>query len=422
MKRLPPASLLLLGLLGVWAWLAVPPARAANTITAANCSSAVVQLAVNAATDGDTVIIPAGSCAWSSGITLTGKGIHLKGAGKGLVTLTHNAGASSLVSVTEDATHLIEISDLRFVEGTGTADNHLVVGGSGRPVLVHDNYFETNGKLLRSIRWSSNKGVLWNNEFYSNRQDDQAIVFVNGLDSSWATPDTLGARDVTGEANVYVEDNLFTELYLQALDFDSNSRVVVRYNTFEHSGLASHGADTSEAGTRHWEIYDNTFTFMDFGGCNNPQTPPLNWFLYLRGGSGIIADNVWADINSCTWGNKPEINMTVQNLRRTSGPYPCWTTYPAPRQIGQGHNGTSFVTDPVYIWGNTGGGNSNPGLSDYSPNECGAGAPSVTQFIQAGRDYVVGAPKPGYVKYTYPHPLRSFAATTVRVFLPLIRR
>jgi hypothetical protein len=31
----------------------------------------------------------------------------------------------------------------------------------------------------------------------------------------------------------------------------------------------------------------------------------------------------------------------------------------------------------------------------------------VASFIQAGRDYVVGTPKPGYVKYPYPHPLST---------------
>jgi hypothetical protein len=319
-------------------------------IEAASCSRADVQNAIDRAQDGDTVVIPAGACAWTSPISIQGKGIHLRGASKGDVTITHDAGSETLLEVQEDASHLVEISNLRFIEGNSDADAHLFIGGNGRPVLVHDSYFETDGSMLRSIRWSSNRGVIWGNEFYSNEQNDQAVVFVNTtLDSSWSTPDTMGMRDTTGESNVYVEDNLFRQMYLQALDPDSNSRVVVRHNTFEHSGMASHGADTSEDGTRHWEIHDNTFTFTNFGDCDGSQTPPLNWYFYIRGGTGIIADNVWADINSCAWGNKSEVNMTIQNLRRNSGPYPCWTTYPAPRQVGQSHDGTGYVTDPVYL-------------------------------------------------------------------------
>jgi hypothetical protein len=403
---------LAVGLSGAPATNAAPRAvdAAGSVITAASCGRADVETAINAAQDGDTVRVPAGICVWTTGVTISGKGIHLQGASQGAVTLTHNAGSASLIDVDEDASHLIEISNLRFIEGTGNGDNHLQIESGGRPVLVHDNYFETNGKILRSIRWGSNKGVIWHNEFFSNKQDDQAIVFVNNaLDSSWTTPDTMGMRDTTGESNVYVEDNLFRRIYLQALDPDSNSRVVIRYNTFDNSALASHGADTSEDGVRHWEIYNNTFVFTNFGDCSGAQTLPLNWFFYIRGGTGVIADNVWSDINSCAWSDKPELIMTIQNLRRNSGPYPCWTTYPAPRQIGQSHDGMTPTTDPVYIWGNTGGGNSTPGLSDYSPNECGPGAPSVTQFIQAGRDFIVNVPKPGYVKYYYPHPLRRGA-------------
>src|SRR5262249_16882039 len=151
-------------------------------------------------------------------------------------------------------------------------------------------------------------------------------------------------------------------------------RVVIRHNTFLESGMASHGADTSTYGTRHWEVYDNTFTFTNYGDCSGTLTLGLNWFFYIRGGTGVIADHLWADINSCAWGNKGEIVMIVQNVRRNSGPYPCWLTYPAPHQVGQSFNGTSPVTDPVYIWGNSGGGSSTPALEDYAPNECASGA------------------------------------------------
>lgn len=371
---------------------------------AASCEAADVQAAIDAASDGEVVGIPAGSCAWTTGVKIEGKGIHLTGVSLGDVTITNDAGNDTLLELITDDSHHVELSGLRLIEGATTADAHLAVFGSQRAVKVHDNYFETNGGLLRSIRWGSPRGVVWRNEFFSNRQDDQAIVFLGAADS-WTTADTMGTRDVDGESNVYVEDNLFRELYVQALDPDSNSRVVIRHNRFESSGMASHGADTSEAGTRHWEIYDNTFTFVDLGGCTNTETAPLNWYFFIRGGTGVIADNVMPDIASCVWGDKPEINMTVMNLRRNAGPYPCWTTYPAPRQVGQGHDGTQMITDPVHIWGNSGGGDQEPGLSDYT-NECGPGAPTTADFVQPGRDYIVGSPRPGYTKYPYPHPLR----------------
>jgi len=375
----------------------------AITVAADSCSQPDVQAAINAASDGDTVEIPAGTCSWSAGVSFS-KGIHLKGADPGSVTLIHDANSSYLLEVTEDNTHLTEISNLRFVEGTAAADGHLAVYPGSHPVLVHDSYFETNGGLLRAIRWVPNRGVIWGNEFSSNGQDDQAIVFVNNNDlQSWQTASTMGMDDLNGESNVYVEDNVFQAIPLQTLDPDSNSRVVIRHNLFDESGLASHGADTSEYGTRHWELYDNIFTFTDYGDCDGSLTAGLNWFFYIRGGTGVITNNALPDISSCAWGDKTEIYMTVQNIRRNSGPYPCWTTYPVPHQVGQSHDGVSEVTEPVHIWGNTGGGVA--GVGDFEPDECGNGE-TVTEYIEEGRDFVLG-PKPGYVKFTYPHPLRT---------------
>lgn len=401
-----PGRLLVAGLILGSALFEPPRPAAAATFPADSCARADVQAAIDAAADGDTVVVPPGTCSWTEGIAFN-KAIHLVGQTPGAVTLLHDAGASYLFEVTESPVRSIEIANLRFVEASGSADAHLVVhplAAGGRPVLVHDCYFETGGGLLRSIRWRPNRGVLWSNQFYSNREDDQAIVFVDDENSaSWSTASTMGADDLDGEANVYVEDNLFLELYLQALDPDSNSRVVVRHNVFDNSGMASHGADTSLHGTRHWEIYDNTFLFTDHGDCSGMETLPLNWYFYIRGGTGVIADNTITDISSCAWGDKAEFTMTVQNIRRDAGPFPCWIGYPAPHQVGQSHDGMATVTDPVYIWGNTGVWRND--VVDYQPDECGNGQ-SVADYVQEGRDFVYG-PRPGYAKYAYPHPLRS---------------
>ena len=108
---------------------------------------------------------------------------------------------------------------------------------------------------------------------------------------------------------------------------------------------------------------------------------------------GSQTDNVMANISSGTWGDKPEINFITQQLRRNAGTNACCTTYPCLHQIGQSHNGTSLVTEPLYIWGNTGTGSQTPGLADYNPNEC-PGNNTTAQWVQAGRDYVMGT-KPG---------------------------
>ena len=62
----------------------------AATVTAASCNASDVQTAVNSASNGDTVMIPACSQTnWSSTVTIT-KGITLQGAGQGQTILGDN--------------------------------------------------------------------------------------------------------------------------------------------------------------------------------------------------------------------------------------------------------------------------------------------------------------------------------------------
>jgi hypothetical protein len=377
-----------------------------NNVLQSNGSQSDTQAAINASRGGTTVVIPNGSYTWSAGITIT-RSVNLTGQSKGGVTVTNNAGGNDLITVSGGAVFAVRIGNLNLIQGSGDGSGrHMVVYV---PILLHDCYFETNGRVWRSIQWATNGGIIWNCRFYSNRQDNSGIGFKpTGLDSSWTTNSTIGNRDVKGVANTYVEDCTFKDLFLQAVDFDDNSRTVVRHCTFDNSAIASHGQDTSPAGTRHWEVYDNVFTFTA-SGENYPLN--LNYFFYVRGGTGVIADNVFPNIASQMWGEKGEILMTVFNIRRSSQFVPCQTSYPAARQIGQNYRNGSNVTDPVYIWGNTGSGNyNNPGIVDYQPDQCGNGQLSAN-YIKAGRDYITGSAKPGYSAYPYPHPLRNAIAS-----------
>ena len=69
--------------------LSAAPAPA-NTVTAASCSTSAVQAAITSAATGDTVLIPSGTCAWTSGVTTSGKGITLQGAGSGRIIAYDN--------------------------------------------------------------------------------------------------------------------------------------------------------------------------------------------------------------------------------------------------------------------------------------------------------------------------------------------
>src|SRR5437867_2831879 len=90
----------------------------AATVTATSCSTAAVQAAINSAVNGDTVVIPNGSCTWTSGVTMT-KQIIVSGETKGGVTITHSAGDKSLFTVTTGPTFNSEIRNLTFLVTSG---------------------------------------------------------------------------------------------------------------------------------------------------------------------------------------------------------------------------------------------------------------------------------------------------------------
>lgn len=61
------------------------------TINAASCSQGDVQAAIDSASDGDTVNVPAGSCSWTSSVVIpNSKGIEIIGAGMGQTAIILN--------------------------------------------------------------------------------------------------------------------------------------------------------------------------------------------------------------------------------------------------------------------------------------------------------------------------------------------
>jgi hypothetical protein len=292
--------------------------------------------------------------------------------------------------------------------------------------LIHDCWFSVgNGSGSAAIFAATNQGLVWNCSL-----DDTFSQLALGLQfkwedsigqTSWSTTSTMGVEDTNGATNFYIEDCDF-HAFLNATDFDSDSRVVFRHNSLDNSGMGSHGADTGPIGLRHVEIYDNELVFDDFRDSDGSVTLPLPWFFWMRGGTGVITDNILPAISSTAWGNKLNISFSVLNIRRNTGGYPCWRDYPAPHQVGQGYgpgavhqsyySGANYgrldyytYLEPVYIWGNSGTGANRVGLNAESDDPC-SNNQQLTYYVQAGRDYKLEA-KPGYRKYTYPHPRRS---------------
>jgi hypothetical protein len=394
--------------------------NANNTITT-NGEYRDVQNAIDAASAGAVILLPGGRFEWSDTVIVS-KDVSLQGVGQSPLgqtkdskdtTTISNSRNNGLLIISNPTPFACTLSGITF-DG-GHAHGHDQIGISvNTPALMHDCTFVSKGGLLDLIRFRVNGGVVWNWTFYDYDENEEAISFkdpaggAEGVSPSWSTNDTMGMADTTGTANTYVENCTFDEMAWQALDFDDNSRVVIRYCTFNNSAGTSHGLDSSPYGTRQWEVYNNTYIFSTTGRSMGGKHFPLelDWWFYCRGGTGVVFNNVMPDINTEKWGEKASILFTVFNIRRKSAYIPCQTQWEALHQVGQGYN-AGLVLDPVYVWGNTGGTSYNKlNLNDWEPDQCRDGLYS-SEFIQEARDVYLGTAKPGYTPYTYPHPLRG---------------
>jgi len=409
----------------------------ASTLTAASCNVSDVQTAINSAKDGDTVIIPNGSCSWSSGIS-TAKQITIQGATVGGVTITDadaNAG-DNLLSLTIGNSFHTTIANLRFLPGTGKG-SYISMNGTGLAPLMHDMYFNLpNFQLQHAVSWAVAGGVIWNTTFESTDNIGGACGTQVGSDSgsivikstlSWDAPSTMGTLDSNGDKNLYIEDSTFSYVG-QIPDVDDNGRVVVRHSTISNtSGGLTHGT-TSAFGGRQMEYYNNVFSYTN-------TNRNANRYFWGRAGTALFTQNNIQAISGPCYGTKASFTFTVENASRSSA-HGCATGYMGYHQSGAGAGGTPNVlslvfggqtpldlfqiSDPVYIWNNTGTGQGSLSLNEGDPRGCFSINPATGQYFTTAdlftqnRDYFLdtsGSPtngaKPGWAPYTYPHPLRN---------------
>jgi len=369
----------------------------AATRTAASCSAADVQAAIDAAIAGDTVMVPSGSASWSGGVYLR-KAITLKGGNGGTTTITDG----SLNFIANDA---------RFCYFTFTGGS-IEVSGCTRGLIDHITLNSTSASI----------------EF----------IHVYGPNNAWASDSTIGTAE-----NIFVEDCSFTAGggSAQCTHVNYNGRVVFRHNTitsmkFDMHGIWSNGSPSNYCNwttytdpgyisnahsARHCEVYANTWNGGASNGC-----------MELRGGTGVIYNN------TMTIGAAAD-SITLRDYCASSTDGNCCGTkcpanYPWRDQIGRGKNQT---LEPMYLWNNTANGDQLVGYyHSETPNDwhkiihfesilsaahvtaCGELDPGwtsggatmcdMTSVAQENRDYYVSQ-RSGYVAYTYPHPLQGVA-------------
>ena len=368
----------------------VAPAHAA-TINAASCSQANVASAIASAQVGDIVKVPAGTCSWSGNISYSG--IQLVGAGSSTAGTVITAGK---VTITKHASAYTRLSGIRF---TGT-DQHITANGStsAKPFIIDNNYIRMDVANL-AVQVTTNGGLIHHNQFIALTPTTED-VFTIQTSENWSQAQTLGTSDTTGERNIYFEDNLFNGVSETMPDGDVGARLVIRSNIYTDSSIVFHGGAPSDSspngGIRQFEVYSNTFVRAS-------NSIALNKWIWVRGGTGVIANNNFARAESPddrSYTNKPEIRLSLA----------CPTGYPVQYQVGQSSaTPENPPSRPLLIFGNTGAGATDSNFlrvdsSDTAGGSCG----SPGNYIKSGRDYMLSNAW-GWTPYTYPHPLQSIS-------------
>jgi len=373
----------------------------AETIQAASCSRGDVQKAIDAAHDGDTVEVPAGTATWAAqggnrpAVLISGKVLTLKGAGVDRTVITDgNTAEWKDLLLWIDGGKPARITGFTFKGGARGAAAIAVRHSTGW--RIDHCKFQSNHESRGIWSYADSFGVIDNCSFVGSRQG--VCIKGNGAES-WKKALALG----TAEA-VYIEDCNFADVPLGAVDAYHGARYVFRHNTIMRPGksynafLGHHGCDSGG--------YRSTFSFEIY--ANKMQAAPprgqgAGEVAHLRGGTGVIFNNA---ASGCARG----INATNYRSSKKLGSTLCksWGVcdgtnpndgneepngYPALDQIGRS---THQILEPLYEWDNT-----------LNGKDMDIGVSTGPQHIQKSRDFYNDTKRPGYKPYTYPHPLRE---------------
>ena len=401
-------------------------AASAASYSAASCSSTAVASAITSASSGDTILVPAGTCTWSTPVVLN-KSISVNGAGIDSTIIIGNG-----FSIPTGVDHY-RITGFTFNGNWGS--NFIIQHAQSR--TGNKNFRIDHNKFMNKAYTTSGTilfhgysyGVVDHNIFQDTL--DEILSFGgDGATASTRSPVVGGYENGT----IFVEDNQFTltnacrDHYAPDPNgaaenlFDGNSgpRVVFRYNTIiDHlncrwlSAIETHGFESefSTVGDARAfysvEIYGNTFT------SNYPGVAQAIKFRGLQGG-GVIFNNTFSGTGQ-SFSNFAQLKNLRSQTTNSTGSLSIgnihaagYTEFCHARQSTESTSltcekcnaqpGSCFgQVNNLYIWNNSNAGPVFVDSTDFTPVD-----------IVLNNNYFLSS-MPGYIAYPYPHPLTNQA-------------
>jgi parallel beta-helix repeat protein len=318
-------------------------------IRAASCSQTDVQAAMNLAIAGQTVLIPAGTCAWTTtvyweapaNVTLLGSGsLSTVGGGNQTVIVDNIASDQPVLSIVPSGALRIAGLTIRGGSGLTKETGMLKVNGSSTSfrmdhVTINKTTYApaNNGKL--AYFGGPLRGVVDSNVFLASSNIGWLHI-VNGSDASgddvWDDLTGFGTSDFLFlEDNQYIatKDTFFNRYQGTMTDCHTGGKFVVRYNAIVASGVGQthptgHAGD--DRGCRAHEVYGNTVT-----SPGNWATEEPNFAMtYSNSGPSLV----WGNAANQVFKNIVYLNV----IRQDNGTYPQG----AGGTSGWGYCGTAF--------------------------------------------------------------------------------
>lgn len=374
---------------------------------------ASVNTCVKNASAGDTIDISTGSEKWSDTVTV-GKALTIKGNGTKLT-----AGAKLLhgffyITGFTDNTNLMRITNFTF-------DSVSIVDGR-RAIQVQDvtlSKLRIDHNIFKfgytQVEVGGAYGVIDNNEFYNGY--DWLLMSAGTreqADASWADLSAGTANAMFVENNKFIIDADWpygsTKPNGDGVDAYNGGKIVFRYNEFDGDNIpwdphtvgtmytvGFHGSAAAGCADGYWqighdcrrspsvvEIYNNTY-----------HGKRIDWMMTLRGGSGLIYNNVHTSGYTVA-----RISLKEEEYYLSSAFSPTRIEWPAEDQV---HN--------TFIWGNTTQGSpmtsTNISIDDFNSHCTGSTTPfscctgtgtgtcrdlNTNPFIRKDRDFFLHAP------------------------------